>query len=400
MSDSKNWPRKVFLESTVLFQLGNKLQKPEFAKLTERRDYLKFDLLVSEVSWAEYIRQRTDKIDALTTDLQSCGTRLREWDQDPKHLQTSQSELAEYRRKVQNLYEEKAKEVGIQVLGLPPIEVNRLFRMSIERIPPFEKSREDKSEKGFRDSLIMFTILESIKGKTEDHALVITEDQRLTEGLISHAEQFQTELSVVPSLDDAVAHIEARVGTWYREVLLKQSEEAISMLNKYRQPIIEQVNKIRELTEADLGVGGFFGGLAGSKGLTFGETVERVNSLNLEEIESAVWKDRDKPESRILFRIRCIAKVATSGGGNLSPFFASQSKFVVGGGKQEGVPSFLMPSYVRKEERERALPVSLYGEASFQRTNGDWKLIGVRVDTSQPGQDDFAALISVPKRKT
>jgi hypothetical protein len=398
MTDSTNWPRKVFLESTALFQLGNKLQKPEFAKLTERREYLKFDLLVSEVSWAEYIRQRTDKMDALANEFQSFGTRLREWDQDPKHLQTSQSGLAEYRRDVHKLYAEKAKDAGIQLLKLPSIDVTRLFRMSIERIPPFEKSKEDKTEKGFRDSLIMFTILENIQGRPEDHALVITEDQRLTEGLVSHAEQFKTELSVVPSLDEAVAYIEARVSTWYRDHLAKESEEAISMLTKYKQPIIEQVSKIRELTEADLGIGGFFGGLAGSKGLAFGETVERVNSLNLEEIKSAVWRDRNKPESRILFRIHCTAKVMTSGGSNLSPFFASQSKFAVGGGKQE-VPSFLMPSYVRKEERERELPVSLYGEASFQRTEGDWKLVGVRVDTSQPGVDDVAALISVPKRR-
>jgi len=49
-----NWPRKVFLESAALFQLGSKLQTPEFAKFVERQEYLNFDLLVSEVSWAEY----------------------------------------------------------------------------------------------------------------------------------------------------------------------------------------------------------------------------------------------------------------------------------------------------------------------------------------------------------
>jgi hypothetical protein len=40
---------RYFLESTALFQLGSKLQIPEFAKLIERQQYLKFDLLVSEV---------------------------------------------------------------------------------------------------------------------------------------------------------------------------------------------------------------------------------------------------------------------------------------------------------------------------------------------------------------
>jgi hypothetical protein len=60
-----SWLRKIIIESTALFQLGSRLQKPAPAKLLERRDYLKFDLLVSEVSWLEHPRQREKKINAL-----------------------------------------------------------------------------------------------------------------------------------------------------------------------------------------------------------------------------------------------------------------------------------------------------------------------------------------------
>lgn len=96
-----NWPRKVFLESTALFQLGSKLQKPELAKLTERQEYLKFELLVSEASLAEYIRQRVDKVDALARDLRSIGTRLGEWDQSPEDILASHSELGRFRNGVE-----------------------------------------------------------------------------------------------------------------------------------------------------------------------------------------------------------------------------------------------------------------------------------------------------------
>jgi PIN domain len=149
-----SWPRKVFLESTALFQLGNKLQKPEFAKLLERREYLKFDLLVSEVSWAEYIRQRAEKMDELAGSIKPVGARLGEWDQDYQNINAALAQLGKIRRDVGGQYATKAKEIGIQILEIPVVDVHRLFQMSVERIPPFEQSKDDKSEKGFRDALI------------------------------------------------------------------------------------------------------------------------------------------------------------------------------------------------------------------------------------------------------
>lgn len=396
MNDLRNWPRKVFLESTALFQLGSKLQKPELAKLVERREYLKFELLVSEVSWAEYVRQRVDKIDVLTRDLQTIGSRLGEWDQNPQNILTAHSELGQFRETIGKLYEQRAREAGIQILTLPSIDVSRLLRMSIERIPPFEGSREDKSEKGFRDALIMFTILENIRGRPEDYSLVVTNDRRMSEGLDRHAAEFKTELAVVSTLDEAITHIDARVSAWYREHLFKESEQAKAMLANYKHEIAEQVSHVRELTDFDLGINALAGMLGGTRTLDIGESIERVNSVNLEEIDSAIWKDREKPESRILFRILCAANVTTTST-SLNPFFAAPSTYLVGGGKP-ALPS-LMTSLMPRQERERKISVWLYGEATFERANGEWKLLGVRVDKSQPGPDELAALLRVPRRK-
>lgn len=395
MTDLKNWPRKVFLESTALFQLGSRLQKPELAKLTERREYLKFELLVSEVSWAEYLRQRLDKIEELTRDLQAIETRLGEWDQNPANILTTHSELEEFRKGIGNVYEKRAAEAGIHILGIPTIDVARLFKMSIERIPPFEKSRGDKTEKGFRDSLIMFTILESIRGRPGDYSLIVTKDDLLSEGLAIHAAEFKTELAVVSDLDAAIAHIDARVDVWYRDHLLEESEQAKSMLGSYTKEIGEQVNQVRELTELDLGVSTFLG----TRGdLETGESVERVNSLTLEEIESAVWKDRNKSESRILFRIHCAAQVTTKQNTS-SPFWWTVPTYPVGRDKPPS--SFLQAfSERREEQRERTLSVWLYGEADFKRTNGDWELLRIKVDRSQPAPEEMATLLRIPHRKT
>src|SRR5258708_1374257 len=394
---ARNWPRKVFLESTALFQLGSKLQKPEFAKLNERREYLKFDLFVSEVSWAEYIRQRRDKLDAYDSDIKSISARFGEWDLNPENVKTMHAEVGEFRKSVGDLFAKRARESGIQILAVPDIDVRRLFQMSMDRVPPFEQSKDDKTEKGFRDALIMFTILTNIKGHPEDFSLIVTNDGLMAKGLENHVDEFTTNLTIDPTLDDAIVHIDARVDAWYRDRLLKESEEAKTQLAKYTKEISEQVNAIRELTDFDLGVGGFFGLLGGPKSLEIGESIERVNSLKVDQIDSAVWSGKDKAESRILFRMRCTADVVTSASSAMFNF-ASPSRYVVGGGKQEFssfLTSFAPPT---KQERERKFPVSLYGEAKLERTNGDWKLVSVKVDKSA-GSEEMAALLRVPQPK-
>jgi len=115
------WPRKVFLESTALFQQGSKLQKPEFAKLKERQGNLEFDVLVSEVSWAEYVRQRADKLNELAGDLKSVSTRLVDWNQDSQGVIAAQARLLEFRKDIVKLYANKATDAGINILDLPVI---------------------------------------------------------------------------------------------------------------------------------------------------------------------------------------------------------------------------------------------------------------------------------------
>jgi hypothetical protein len=71
--------------------------------------------------------------------------------------------------------------------------------------------------------------------------------------------------------------------------------------------------------------------------------------------------------------------------------------YVVGGGKP--LPSylnnFISPEF--QEPRERVLTVWLYGEAKLDRTDGDWKLAGIRVDRSRPSAEEMADLIRIPR---
>ena len=76
--EGTDWPRKVFPESTVLFRLGPRLENVEFAELLERRDQLGFELMVSEVSWREFLRRVRKRfaISSCSTPGPSCSVPL------------------------------------------------------------------------------------------------------------------------------------------------------------------------------------------------------------------------------------------------------------------------------------------------------------------------------------
>jgi len=95
-----SWPRKIIIESTALFQ-GSRLQKPELANLLERRDCLKFHLLVSEVSWLEYLRQRKRRINALLENIDHVKNHLGEWDQDVKGIIDTRTGMEAYLRNLE-----------------------------------------------------------------------------------------------------------------------------------------------------------------------------------------------------------------------------------------------------------------------------------------------------------
>lgn len=68
--------------------------------MKERRENLNFDVLVSEVSWAEYVRQRADKIDELVGDIKSVGIRLSDWNQDAQGVMAAHAQLRDFRKGV------------------------------------------------------------------------------------------------------------------------------------------------------------------------------------------------------------------------------------------------------------------------------------------------------------
>ena len=338
---------------------------------------------MAEVSWREYLRRREKEVQDCLAKIKQSRRDLAKHEQASDELALAEQKTSAHLQNVSKYFAARFQNLGITILPTTAVDLRLLLEMSLANEPPFEDSQSDAGEKtkekGFRDALIMFTVLADIENRPQDNTLIVTDDKRLTEGFKLQASRRGTKVDIVANLQEAISHITARLEKWYRDKLRKEADEAKSMLLRYRREISASLQQVRELTEYDLGQGPLSALLGNAERLN----IQELRSLTLDDVESALWKDADKDKSRILFKIRCLANViATVQPSTMS--YGGPTTFEVGGGKQAGIRAtafdYLAPI-------ERAVPFKLYGEAQLEREGHDWKLVDVKVDKSLPDEE-------------
>jgi len=375
------WPRKVFLESTALFRLGPRLENVDFAELQRFQELIDFELIVAEVSWREYLRRREKEARDCIAKIRQCRADLAKHDQIYGELEEAEKKALAHLDHVSQHFLGKVESFGIIIAPTPAVNIHMLLEMSLTNEPPFEDSQSDSGEKtkekGFRDALILFTVLENIKNQPQEAALIVTNDTRLGEAFRVQGSKLGMKLDVVQDLQKANLHIDATLDAWYRGVIKREADEAKGMLLRYHDQLSERIQEIKELTESELGQGP----LAALSGDETRLDIQELRSLAFDDVESALWKDRDKDKSRILFRVRCRARVIAR---ERPGYFSwNPTSFSVGGGKTS-VNRLAALASLNTPSIEKDLPVSLYGEAQLERQNEDWQLVGLKVDKSLP----------------
>jgi hypothetical protein len=379
------WPRKIFLESTALFQLGPRLENVDFAKLLSYRDVTKADLFVTEVNRCEYLRFRKREIRQTRSRLQEANRDLDKYAQNYAEFDSVLKRLDIFFSEIEQYFGEKFKSLGIHILPVPKLDVETLVRMGVDGTPPFDKPKEHpgekSSEKGFRDSVIMFSILEEVRNRPEDHALVVTDDELLSEGFRVHTPSFSTVVFCVDGIPAANKHIEKGLTASYKEHLRYESEEARNLLLHYKDVLEAKVAEIREIEATDLG--GLFGVVKDENGQSL--TIESVLSVRFSQIEAALWKERDQPRSKILFRVACDATVIAS---YPRASMLTFPKYPLGARAVYSHLTGAPPPF------EKVIPIFFYGQASITKKEENWALEDLTIDRKMPEMEDFLDLMS------
>jgi hypothetical protein len=389
---TRSTPRRIYIESTALIQLGQKFENVDFEKLAALRDSVGLRIFVSEVSWLEYVRKRKKDL-AFFAD--SCSKAERILEKHSKcipEIAVALDRVREYLANIDTHYRERARQRDIEIIPLSPVDPGRLLRMSIECIRPFEDAEDESKEKGFRDSLIMFSILESLRHRPDECAIVITQDQLLAEAFNCHATEYGANLVVVRTLDEATTYIVNTLAESERERIKQESVDAIGMLDSYEDMIVSKIGDIRELTVRELNQNLRWALITPSARENL--DIRSIPAVRFSRIDSAIWKDRDKSMSRILFRCLCKVTVLILAPPRVDSA-AEPRRFKIGEtpkpqGIWEGTIINTMPYYEPTEERE--LPLDVYGVAELQRNEQslDWELLSISIDKSLPTEEHDA----------
>src|SRR5713226_9040520 len=340
-------PRIVVIESTALFQLGSLFEDVDFADLLQLKKLVKFDIVVSRVSWMEFLRKRKDQVSKCIGRIRRLRSSLENLGQSPDELKAIEGRVIDLDKNLEPVFEKKLASLEIGILPLAKCDLENLLRMSIGNVPPFEESHE----KGFRDSLIMFSILEAIKGRPDLNAFVVSEDKLFTKGILAKQSEFGTVVNVVGDIEKVNIHMVGLIDESLRVRRNKEKQEAKELLLKYRTAIERAVQNIREFSVWEI------------PSTSLGGPVERILSFEFNDVNSATWKTRTEESATILFSLKCALTALV--GPPLWEFM--NTRYQVG-----GVSTLLTPT--NRDPREVKMEKTVFGVAKFMKKNGDLEL--------------------------
>jgi len=118
-------------------------------------------------------------------------------------------------RDVEKLLRKFLSHTSVSIISTPHnIDIEELIHMSVNKIKPFEET----GEKGFRDSVILFTIFEHAKNERNGSHLLVANDGVYQESDVTMlAEKHNVKLLVAPSIQKAHSMLEEFLGDATKE---------------------------------------------------------------------------------------------------------------------------------------------------------------------------------------
>ena len=153
---SKEWA--IYLDTNILLPFSVSLDNPLFQILMDISEKWDMSFYIPEVAYLEWVNKKKKEIETtlkrIKGNVENLKTRYLFNEIDLSKI--SAQKLFEQSKSILDENIEKNK---IEIIKTHKVDLDRLISMSINKIRPFEEKRE----KGFRDSLIFFTILNDAK---------------------------------------------------------------------------------------------------------------------------------------------------------------------------------------------------------------------------------------------
>lgn len=237
---------EIWLDTNILRQWNLRLDTAEAQKFFKFVEEWGHQILLPEVAFHElveyYVRQAARKLEKQRQVKKSLKyleipVLEAEWADPPADLSDH------YRQILSNKCDEKS----ITIVSLGQISIRGLLELSVKRQPPFQGN---EGERGFRDSLILFSILDYAHQNELDRAVLVSGDVIFQKGEIKTLmAASNVTLDVYESVDALIAFFDTLVSATIKAMKRRQEERVRLFLLDHKQQIQEFIEQNAEFGE-------------------------------------------------------------------------------------------------------------------------------------------------------
>lgn len=230
----------VYLDTSIIRQLQD-LSSAELIQLKKLCGELGIKMFIPKVALDEFVSVRKQgilgQIDRIENQLTNMAVFA---GSKPSISWPGNSKLSP--EKIEKYFKEKVTELGLKVVQTPTpkISLDLLLDMSIKKIRPFE----EKGEKGFRDTIILFTVLEKAKELGKGlHLLIVNDAVFQHNDIYVRARSENVDLLVLSPISDTITEINKYLKTARRKYYEKEEDILKEFLNQHKQEIMTYIRE-------------------------------------------------------------------------------------------------------------------------------------------------------------
>lgn len=187
----------LYLDTNILWSFSISFNHPLLQILLEVARLWGFKVAIPEVAYLEWLQKKKEDIENDLKRIETSIINLKE-----KYLfeeieleNVTAPKILEHAK---TILDQNLKDRDITILETGEIELDRLINMSILKVKPFEK----KGEKGFRDSVILFSILNHSKGLNKDCWFITNDKVFISDDVTKIAEERGIKLVIFESIQE------------------------------------------------------------------------------------------------------------------------------------------------------------------------------------------------------
>lgn len=237
-------PKGIYIETSILIRLSpNDIATAEFLRLKTYCEILKIPILIPEMAFLEWISKIKEQIIENFTKVDGAVEKIGKLSKTKPHLSLPKKRETILRQVKKDLMSQ-LRNLGVQIIRTQRMSLKHLLKMSVNKTRPFE----ERKEKGFRDTVILITVLKHAQKLARGYHLFVTADKGYDhQDVYDQATSYDVRLKIVDSISAAADHIEKLLDAAVREYLEKRAGKIKEFLMRHIDEIMEYIrtkNKI------------------------------------------------------------------------------------------------------------------------------------------------------------